>query len=157
MNLVEEVERVAARETATQSDDPVEQRIWNALSTLPDMDASEFLRLRWFEYDIAFNTLAEAAVELEMLAWLRSLDIAAAPEAVASIATGADGCVVVSRYWACPGERLEPAKPTGPPFGEDARRRFRHDMEKLAEQGKVHPYARGFAHMLVSETSGTLL
>jgi hypothetical protein len=30
-------------------------------------------------------------------------------------------------------------------------------MGKLVERGKVHPYARGFAHMYVSETSGTIL
>jgi hypothetical protein len=30
-------------------------------------------------------------------------------------------------------------------------------MARLAEHGKVHPWARGFAHMYISDRTGTIL
>jgi hypothetical protein len=157
MNVINEIETIVASESARHSDEPLRWRIRSAISKVLGVNASEFSALLWFEYDISLYTRAEADAEAEILAWLRRLEIAAAPEVAAMIPFAHDECVFVRRYWACPGERLEPASATGEPFQEEARARFRKDMEKLVEHSKVHPYARGFAHMLVSETSGTIL
>jgi len=155
MNIVEEITAIAARESA-RSDEPIRMRLWDAISKLPGTDASGLRSLRWFEYDISIETRADADAEAEILAWLRSLEIAAAPEVAATIPCGGR-CVLVRRYWACPGERLVQASTEGPPFRAAAWTRFRSDMAKLVATGKMHPYARGFAHLLVGETSGTIL
>jgi hypothetical protein len=157
MSIVDEIEVVVARESAIMADEPLQSRIWSALSTLPDMDAREFEALRCFEYDIDLCAHASASEEAEILAWIRPFEIAAAPEVAALIPFENDGCVLIRRYWSCPGERLHPAHETTGPFHEAARTRFRKDMEKLVERGKVHPYARGLSHVLVSQQTGTLV
>jgi hypothetical protein len=157
MNMISEIEAIVARESASHSNEPIRSRIRSGISKILGMDASVFLALRWFEYDISVDTRANADAEAEILAWLRKLDIAAAPEVAAVIPFERDDCVFVRRYWACPGERLAPASATGAAFPEAVQTRFRADMKKLVEHGKVHPYARGFTHMLVSETSETIL
>lgn len=157
MNVIDEIKAIVARESASPSNDPLRWRIRDAISRLPGIDHQEFQALRWLEYDIDISANTSANTEAEILRWLRSLEIVAAPEVAATISFEGGDCVLVRRYWACPGERLLPARVTQGPFREAARMRFRKDMEKLVEHGKVHPYARGLSHMLVGETSGTLL
>lgn len=157
MSVIDEIEAIVIRESAITADELLASRIWNALSELPDMDARRSEALRCFEFDIDICARKSASEEATILAEIRPLDIAAAPEVAALVPFANDDCVLVRRYWACPGERLQPARETTGPFHEAARRRFRNDMEKLLECGKVHPYARGLSHVLVSQNTGTLL
>jgi hypothetical protein len=157
MNVIEEVEAIVVRESTITAEEPLQWRIWSALSRLDDMDARELQTLRWFEYDINVCSRESAEEEAAILAWLRPLEIVAAPEVAAVIPFANDDCVLTRRYWACPGERLLPAHETRGPFHAAARMRFRKDMEKLVEHGKVHPYARGLSHVLVSQGAGTLV
>lgn len=157
MNVIDQLEAIVRLETAAQSGDPLRLRIRQKVAGLPGMAVSEHSKLRWFEYEIDIAARASVEAEAEMLTWLRSLEIAAAPEVAAMIPIEGDNCVLVRRYWACPGEQIRPAKPRGESFREDARTRFRQDMEKLVRHGKLHPWARGHSYMLVSETSGSIL
>ena len=157
MNLISEIEAIVARERASGDDgDPIgaRVRVQNAISELLGIDTWEF---PWFEYEIAVGVHTSIDVEAEILAWLRPLEIAAAPE-IAAIIPFRTNSVLVRRYWACPGERLLVPEPTSKAtWPEAARFRFRRDMGRLVEHGRVHPWARGFAHMYVSETSETIL
>src|SRR5262245_62097190 len=108
MNLIEEIETIVARESATQSSEPLESRIQDAIGRLPDMDTRERQGPYWFEYEVMFRDREEADAEAEILTWLRSLEIAAAPEVAAVIPFRRDDRVFVRRYWACPGERIRP-------------------------------------------------
>lgn len=107
---------------------------------------------------IDIETMKYAASEAEnaMYAWLRSLSISAAPEVIATHRFG-DSCLVVRRYWACPGERLLKLSGSDLKLHEEARRRFAADMQRMFEQGKLYPYIRGDAHWLVSEKTGVIV
>src|SRR6185369_6162698 len=140
MNVVEQIKVIVARESAVTTDEPLSWRIWSALSKLPGMDGRERPLVQYFEYAIDVGSREFAEGEAAILAWVRPLEIAAAPEVTAVIPFASDGGVLVRRYWACPGERLLPALETTEPFREAARMRFRKDMEKLIEHGKLHPY-----------------
>jgi hypothetical protein len=156
MNLIDTVTEIVAREVGADSTEPVRVRIRQALSELPDMDARDILERRWFEYDIEVQSRITIDLEVGILASIRSLDIAAAPELVAVVPFGNSG-VIIRRYWACPGERLLPADPNVRPFDVAASERFRRDMAVLAEHGKIHTFARGFPHWFVSERSHTIV
>jgi hypothetical protein len=157
MNVIGEVEAIVARESDVKADEPLRSRMWSALSKLPDTDGRELQSLHCFEYAIDVCSRESAEDEAAILAWIRPLEIVAAPEIEAVIPFADEDCVLVRRYWACPGERLLPARETRGPFHEATRMRFRKDMEKLMERGKLHPYARGLSHVLVSQETGTLL
>jgi hypothetical protein len=158
MNILDEIQTIVSREAADISDERAELRIRDALTQLPDMGPLKLQTMRWFEYEISVCHRATVAEETPILTWLRMLDIAAAPELAASIPFGDQSCVLVRRYWACPGERLViPNAIAGAPWLETARTRFRDDMTKIAAHGKVHPYARGFAHMYLGERTGVVL
>lgn len=92
----------------------------------------------------------------QLLAWLRDLDIAAAPERALRV-RGSGFEVHVTRYWICPGERLIPLDKFHGKLTAPARERFRRDMERLFDHGKMHAYIRGEAHWLVSETTGAIV
>lgn len=158
MKITDEIQTIVAIESARTCQEPLRWRIYHAIAQLANAEAHELSAIRWFEYEIDTSDRATADREAELLAWLRSLDIAAAPEVAAAIPFGANECVMVRRYWACPGERLViPDDIAGAPWPEAARTRFRQDMAKLADHGKIHPYARGFAHMYLSDRSGTIV
>jgi hypothetical protein len=156
MNLIDTVTEIVAREVGADSTEPVRVRIRQAISELQDMDTRDALELRWFEYEIEVQSRITIDLEIGILASIRSLDIAAAPELAAVIPFGNSG-VIIRRYWACPGERLVPAEPSVRPFDVAARERIRRDMAVLAEHGKIHTYARGFPHWFVSEHSHTIV
>ncbi|HET9622331.1 MAG TPA: hypothetical protein VFP84_13255 [Kofleriaceae bacterium] len=160
MNIVDEARQVIARESQTVTEVPLYLRVRDALAQLPEMEAHPHSLLRWFEYEIEFLSRNHIDEESRILDWLRSLEIAAAPEVAAVIPLRGNECVMITRYWACPGERLlipHRDSDVGPPWPEAARTRFRDDMAKLAAHGKVHPYARGYAHMYLSDRTGTVL
>jgi hypothetical protein len=158
MNIIDEIQAIAARESADPSNERLRWRIREAVSKLPDAISADRQTSRWFEYEVDVCDQRPADDEAEILTWLRSLDIGAAPEVAAIIPIRGQECVLVRRYWACPGERLLVPHPLdGSSWPEAARVRFLRDMEHLTEHGKVHPWARGYAHMYVSERSGTIL
>lgn len=159
MNVIDEIHAIVARDGANDPNDSNEwkgNRIQQAISELQGVESLRTLECRWLEYEIEVHVREPIDAEAEILRSIRTLEIAAAPE-VAAIIPFEGGAVFVRRYWACPGERLVPADSTTSPFALAARERFRRDMGKLAEHGKIHPYARGLGHVLVSGTSGTLL
>ena len=158
MNMIDEIKGIVTRESASTSSEQLRWRIRAAISKLPDAISSDNLTSRWFEYEIDVRDQRNVNDEAEILTWLRSLDISAAPEVAAMIPIRGQECVLVRRYWACPGERLLVPDPLdSETWPEAARMRFLRDMERLAEHGKVHPWARGDAHVYVSDRSGTIL
>lgn len=101
--------------------------------------------------DIEPMASTESDASNAMHAWMKRLDIAAAPEVVTTYRFGVS-CLAVRRYWACPGEKLIKLSGSGLKLHEDARKRFAADMQRLFEHDKLYPYIRGDAHWLVSET-----
>lgn len=128
-----------------------------ALRGVPWIDASDDPTFRCNEYEIRVGSTASVQEELDALASIAGLALGAAPEVVRAIAVSGRTSVLITRYRACPGERLLRADETHGPFGEAARRRFRDDMQKLVDHGLVHPYARGLVHWLVSSETGHLM
>lgn len=155
MKLIEDIEQIVARETRTRAQHEV-WRIGQAIAALPGVESRGHLERSYFEYVLQIGRGDALQNEAAVLAQLRPLGLAAAPE-VAALIPISDGHVLVRRYWACPGERLLPAETTSARFRDAARRRFRHDMEVLAANGLIHPYARGLRHWFVAETSGAIV
>ncbi len=106
--------------------------------------------------DIDALRSSESDGESAMYAWLKSLSISAAPEVVATYRFGQD-CLMVRRYWACPGEKLIRLRDSGVTLNKEARERFVADMQRLFDHGKLYPYIRGDAHWLVSEKTGVIV
>jgi hypothetical protein len=107
--------------------------------------------------EIGVSLAAGNADASRQLDWLRELEIAAAPEWKAYPVSGGEYQVSVLRYWSCPGERLFPLAEAVAKPSWAARNRFRSDMERVFDHGKLFAYIRGDAHWLVSETTGTIL
>jgi hypothetical protein len=148
---------MVARERTSSVDTPVRKRVSNALAALPGIEGKGSWEFKWLEYEMDLSHHSTVKEEVEILRWIRPLEIAAAPEVAAVLEVDERYTLLVRRYWACPGEKRIPADDSTAPFAPAARDRYRRDMKKLADHGKVHPYARGLGHMLVSETTGTLL
>lgn len=157
MNVIEEIRKIVEREQASSASDSLTYRIKRAFSELPGAESDENVRHRVFEYEIGMGHRNSVESEAKILKWLRPLNIAAAPELAATIEVDQHNSLSIRRYWSCPGERLIPAEETNEAFAPARWDQFRRDMAKLAEHGKVHPYARGVAHVLVSASSGTIL
>lgn len=147
MTLETEIEGLVKRgATEQQILDLVYSRLERQSGSLLHADAIDFHSVRC--------SLAE--VENVMYAWLRQLEITAAPETVRTYAFG-DNCLVVRKYWACPDEKLIELHDSGLKLKEDARKRFVADMQRLFDHGKLYPYIRGDAHWLVSENTGAIV
>ncbi len=134
--------------------------VMDELVAMPNAEREpDTLVVRSSEYEIRVGRLGFLQLIMENLATLRSYSLTVAPEVVGCIPLheeNRDG-ILVLRYAACRGERLRRAHTTSEPFNEAARQRFRHEMQVLADHGKIHPYARGLMHWLVSSETGTLL
>ena len=157
MNVVEEVKKIVSQVTSAAHPTESETlRVGQAIAAFPGVDARDLLRSRYNEYEIGISLGDRVREELEILAWARRFDIAAAPE-VAAVFPTSDGNVLVRRYWACPDEQLLPVKSTEVTFRASARDRFRRDLEVLAEHDRVHPYVRSYHHWYVGETSGCIV
>ena len=129
------------------------------LAALPGAVPSASLGVRCDEFEVTLGQLDYHEQTISVLESIRSLGLVCAPDVVECIPFSEhryDGVLVV-RYAACPGERLVRAKATTAPFRADAAKRFIAEMDLLAARGKVHPYARGLTHWLVSSETGTLL
>jgi hypothetical protein len=132
-------------------------RVCAAFQELPDIDTSDPIVFRLKEYVIVPGLSMHLRKEAHILERVRGLALAAAPELVAMLPLAEGTEVLISRYWACPGEELDPVSSTDVPFRDSAVYRFRKDLERLARQGMMHPYVRGLAHWLVGRQTGTLV
>lgn len=158
MNVVNEVTAIVSRirglalgpeEETAQIDD--------AIAALPGVESSEYRerhRYRELMIHVAWGALPER--EIDALAGLRSLEIAAAPE-IALLLPTAEGYVIVFRYWACPGETLLNVRDSGVRFSKAASERFRADLVRLLDRGTQHGSVRGFMYWWVAQPSGTIL
>jgi hypothetical protein len=150
MNIESEIARIARsssdRDTA-----------FHALTALPGANANWSGFIRCQNLEIGVSTNVDGAESAELFRWLRELDIAAAPELTSYPVGAGEYRVDVLRYWICPGERLIPLAQSHVKLSQGARDRFRRDMERLFEHGKMYPYIRGDAHWLVSAQSGAIL
>ena len=131
--------------------------VCEAVRAISDIDATDPITFRYQEYVIVPGLSLHLTREAEILERIRGLEIAAAPELVALVPLAQGEEVLISRYWACPGEKLAPVNSTTAPFWEEATRRLRRELERLADHGMMHPYARGFHHWLVASQTGTLV
>jgi hypothetical protein len=137
MKLAEEIAEIVARERMSNSEAPVRQRVSDALSALLEVEADDWGAFHWLEYQITIGNHDNARKEADILRWLRPLEISAAPEAVALIALNESLSLLARCYWACPREKLIPADDWRDPFLPAARDRYRRDMKKLADHGKI--------------------
>lgn len=154
--IVELVERVVAKPSSSGRSSGLFE-ISAELRLLPGIETRDGVEFRFNEYEIFTGLKLHLDSHAEALEEVRGFEISAAPVVVANLAIADEGNVLVTRYWACPGEMLLPVASIQGPFRAEARERFRLDMTKLADQKMIHPYARGFQHWLVSEKTGVLV
>src|SRR5262245_5807663 len=83
-----------------------------ALRALPDMETRDGVEFRCREYEVTTGLKLHLGELAGTLGELGGLELGAAPVVVADLPVGAHEMVLVTRYWACPGERLIPAKST---------------------------------------------
>jgi uncharacterized protein len=153
--VTEIVLHVGAVSTATDNKQFLE--VIEAVKAIPEFVSIDGREFRYNEFEIWIGQLAHAKEKIDALDALASFDLSAAPSFVSSIPIGSSHCAIVSRYAACPGERLARVETTTGPFREAASRRFRAEMQTLIDHGLVHPFVRGPYHWLVSSETGTLV
>jgi len=155
VNVVEELRSIAAREAASNSPQ-LGSRLDDAITALlgPGIGDHSEKFYRQYVVRIGGEWLIKDA---ERLAWMKQLEISAAPELLALISAGGYS-VLVGRHWACTDEQLVPVDRKKHVLTPEAIRRFHRDMVVLSDHGMFHPFAgRGFAHWLIGETSGTIV
>jgi hypothetical protein len=153
--VTEIVLHVGAVSTATDNKQFLE--VIEAVKAIPEFVSIDGREFRYNEFEIWIGQLAHSKEKIDALDALASFDLSAAPSFVSSIPIGSSHCAIVSRYAACPGERLARVETTTGPFREAASRRFRAEMQTLIDHGLVHPFVRGPYHWLVSSETGTLV
>jgi hypothetical protein len=156
LDLVREVTVIVERLGHPQGDDPDLYPMTHALAALPGVDARRPLDIHYREYVVRTALGDDLGEEQALLARIRQLNIAAAPEPVALLPT-VEGQVSIVRYWACPGEELRRLDETKVPLRPEAIERVRHDIRVLTDAGLFHPYARGTYHWWIADPSGTLV
>ncbi len=156
IDLVREVTRIVERLGDPQGADPDLTPMELALAALPGVDARNGLDIRYREYAVRLTMSDYYSDEHAILASIRHLGIAIAPEPVALLPT-ARGQVSIVRYWACPGEHFCRLDETEVVLRAEAIDRVRADIRALTGAGYVHPYARGTHHWWVADRSGTLV
>ncbi len=147
VNVEAEIARIAESMTDRAS---IQEALTNLLGVSPDWTG-----LHWWQNLVI--SVSDAGDEDDGFRWLRELDISAAPEQVTFRARGGEYEIIILRYWICPGERLLPLAQANIKLSEAARHRFRSDMERLFDQGKLFPYIRGDAHWYVSDGTGAIV
>lgn len=101
------------------------------------------------ELQIRIGMRGQFAQMVERLKEIESLRLSPAP-IVAGVFSTDEQDVLVVKYWACPGEQRLPFD-SAPDPGDNAMRRFRDDLLKLADAGWMHAYAtRGTLNWRVS-------
>ncbi len=166
MNIVDQVAQIVARVRATPPAYPpaneleaIQQRqsyrISKAIEELPGMDNRDPMPHRFQEYTIYVGGGDGESGQASVLRWLRPLEIGAAPE-VSALLPFSGGHVLITRYWACPGETLVGFRDeTRVP--EAAAVRFRRELGVLADHGKLHPMAVRCGAWAVGDSSGTIV
>lgn len=155
MNIVEEIRAIAAREAASGAP-YLGSRLDDAIAALLGPGIGDILEKFYRQYVIRIGGQG-LVQDAERLRWLKQIDIAAAPELLALIPASGH-FVLVGRHWACADERVVPVDDHAHAVTLEASRRFRRDMEVLADHGKFHAFAgRGVHHWLLGETSGTIV
>ena len=108
------------------------------------------------ELQIRIGMRGQFGTMIERLKQLESLKISPAP-VVAAVFPTDESDVLVLKYWACPGEQRLAFEPNRQP-AEPVRRRFRHDMLKLADAGYMHAWAtRGTLYWRTSSKTETIV
>lgn len=138
------------------------QRMHATLAALRVMSGAEKLggvRVAIDEYEITIGMLAAQEDFVASLERLRPLGLACAPEVVAVIPIEDTGprSVLITRWPACPGERLLDMSERSGPASRDACDRLREDMKILAQNGLFHPYLEGDAMFHISSETRTIV
>ncbi|MCB9545805.1 MAG: hypothetical protein H6706_08065 [Myxococcales bacterium] len=131
--------------------------VLEALGALPGAEDAGWGTHRHLEYETWVGAPEVARRRVHALALVAPLRLALAPVVVGELPAGDGSVVLVTRYAACPGERLRPVLAADVPIGEAAMQRFRREINKMAERGLVHAFTRGAVHWRVSSETGTLV
>jgi hypothetical protein len=120
-------------------------------------DVSDRFNARYSEYEVrpGFNMHHER--EVEKLRWLRSLNLAIAPEFIALLPLAQAQSVLVRRYWSCAGETVRYVAQTPMLLRAECIDAAVADLRTLEAHGCVHPHARVFEGWLYGTTSGKLV
>jgi len=130
------------------------------LAQLSDFEASRNRTdVFCFEHKITLGLFAALDEQVQKLSQVAPLDLTIAPVVVDLLPVDAERRrgVLVTRYLACEGERLRSTDDLPPDVPQSSFDRFYADVEKLAENGFLHPLVRGWYHVLVSSESKTLV
>ena len=155
MSFVDDVELIVQRH-ANVADSALQQaQIDDALAVRCGPESGGILWRRYRTYAIEMGRVEK---RVERYRWLRSLEIAAAPDVIASYPIAEGAHVIVVRYWATrEDEDLVPATTPGVTFTETARARLLHDIDTLAKHDHRHLYAgRGLNYWSVGSLSGVI-
>lgn len=152
-SAIERIERVVA--AAKGADDEL-TAIVEGLRSFATEDSSSKVIFDHNELQIQIGMRGQFVPMVNRLRLIEPLKISPAPT-VAGIFSTEECDVLVSRYWACPGDVRVPLG-SMPLLPESTRRRFRDDMIKLAEAGYMHAYAtRGTSYWRVGRESNVLV
>ncbi|APR74699.1 Hypothetical protein A7982_00045 [Minicystis rosea] len=151
------IDGIIARESASSApylDVRIDAAIERDLAALLGLGVGSILERRFGDYVVLMGSSRLRALADDFRV-MRALEIGAAPELVALRPFG-EGHLLIARYWACPGERLQMVDETSE-ISAVAAERFQRDMRVLAEHDMLHPYVgRGYNAWLLAERSGTI-
>ncbi len=131
--------------------------VLDALTAVPGIRSHHRPVFHYNEYELWAGPLRDIDYLERCLTRVRPLALRVAPEWVTVIPVGADKGVLLLRYPACAGEQLLRVDELEGAFDEQAARRFRHELQTLADHGLVHTYTRGGAHWMVGSETGTIV
>jgi hypothetical protein len=156
VKLIEQITAVVAgvRALGLRSEEET-AKIAEAIEALPGMQ-TDGIEHRYREFVVQVGWGGGLKNEAAALEHVRPLDLAAAPQAAALLPTS-EGFVLIRRYAACPDETFVNVDRSNVRFSKEASARFRREVHRLFESGVYHPYARGFSHWWVAESSGTIV
>lgn len=155
MSFVDDVEDIVRRHADVADVSLQHAQIDDALAVLCGPESGDIL---WRGYRTYGVQMGRVDMRVERYRWLRSLEIASAPDVIAKFPISEGGHVIVTRYWATrEDEDLVPAATEGVTFSEQARAQFWHDIETLSKHDHRHLYAgRGLNYWSVGSVSGVI-
>jgi uncharacterized protein len=159
LNICDEIHRIVkhVNDTSTSPDNRRFHEVLALLRTLPGIESLEGIDFRYNEFEIRVGNAGRIKAAVAALEPAATFALSIAPAVVEVIPIDAFDGVLITRYAACPGERLARIETTTGPLRDAAGARFRADMQTLVDHGLVHPYARGSYHWLISSETGTLV
>jgi hypothetical protein len=147
------VAAIVAQATATAPDPFV--AVLAGLEALPEVEVFDRVAFRVREHEVRLGLPDHLQDDVDALARVRDLSLACAPEVVDLHVIPGNWAVLLTRYRACPGERV--VMPGGP-LRPEACERLRGELRALAARGLVLPHDRDLTYSLrVSSETGTLL